>query len=118
MPFDRVTQLVTHWAKSSYDEYGAPTVSTPVELTVRWEQGLSQQIQTAAAPTSVDATVWVDRDIEVGSMFRLSALVDVPGTADEILEVVDFQKIPDIKGREFERVVLLRKYMELLPTVV
>jgi len=117
MPFGRRPMKAVYWAFSGYDAYGEPTVTTPVELDVRWEQGLAEEITPNLQPTAVDATAWVDRDVTVGSMFRIEALVDTPGTADEILEVVEFQKIPDIKGRLFERVVLLRKYKDSLPTV-
>lgn len=122
----RLRQKAVYWAFSSLDENGEPIVADPVELSVRWEHGLAQEITPTTNPTAVDATVWVDRDIIPGSMFRNGPMSEIEetgtGTAliddiDEILEVVEFQKVPDIKGKFFERVVLLRKYADSLPTV-
>ena len=117
MAFGRRTQSVVCWERAGTDEYGEPTVSDPISLTVRWERGLAQEIRPSSNPTAIDATLWVDRDLEIGSMVRIGSLLDLPGTADEILEVVEMQTIPDIKGRAYERVALCRRYRDMLPTV-
>lgn len=124
MVFRARRQLAVLWPFVSHDENGEPLVGDPVELTVRWEKGLSQEITPNTNPIAVTATIWVDREIENGSMMRIGSLDEVTGTGtgteappvpDEILEVVDYQEIPDIKGRVFERVVLCQKYADGLP---
>lgn len=123
MVFRARRQLAVLWPFVSYDENGEPMVGSPQELTVRWEQGLSQEITPRTNPIAVAATVWVDREIANGSMLRIGSLADITGTGtevvtiDNILEVVDYQVIPDVKGRVFERVVLCQKYADGLPTL-
>lgn len=111
-------QKAVYWAFSDWDDAGNPTVSSAVELEVRWEKGISQEVTPDVNPKEVKATVWVDRDIELGSVFWLGKLADVPDSPSGIREAVEFQKIPDVKGRTYERIVLLGKYMDSLPTVV
>ena len=118
MPFHARHQKAVCWSKAGIDRNGEPTVSSPIELDVRWEKGLSRQIDTEIDTISVVATVWIDQEISLGSMMWCGELVDLPDTPDNILEVVDYVEIPDIKGRNPERVVLLQKYADHLPTVV
>lgn len=118
MPFNQRYQKAVYWARSSTDEYGNPTVAAPVELTIRWELGLAQEIRPTTNPTAVDATVWVDRTISVGSMFRLGPLESLPSTPNNIYEVVEYVETPSVRATKTERVVLLRKYASALPTVV
>lgn len=118
MPFRARFQKAVCWAKSSVDQFGNPTVTAPVELDVRWEKGLSREITPNINPIAVADTVWVDQEIALGSMMRYGELIDLPAVPDEIREVVDYVEIPDVKGRVRERVVLLAKYADRLPTVV
>ena len=124
MPFNKRFQKAAYWAKSSVDRYGNPTVASPIELSVRWELGTSQEITPQTNPTAVDATVWVDREIAVGSMMRKGELSELgPGTGsvdppDNILEVVEYIETPSVQANRFERIVLLRSFGGTLPTVV
>lgn len=117
MPFARYPLKAVYWAFSSLDMHGQPTVSAATELDVRWEHGLAQEITPQTNPQSVDATVWVKQDVTVQSVMWLGALTDLPSPVTDVLEVIEFQKIPDIKGRDYERVALLRRYADSLPTV-
>jgi hypothetical protein len=63
----------------------------------------------------------VDEDIDLGSLFWLGALADLPpGTswADEenpLMEVATANKTPDLKGRVFRRTVGLTFWKGALP---
>ena len=112
------TQKAVLWTRAGFDDYGRPTVNSPIELKVRWEDGKRQDLGPLASPVAVDATVTVDREIEIGSMLRKGAKTTMPSPVDKIHEVVDYVEIPDVKGRVAERVVLLRRFAESLPTIV
>lgn len=118
MPIVQRSQKAVTWARSGYGRDGQPTVSSPTEINVRWESGLAQEIRPMSNPVSVDVTLWTDVDLTSGSMVWLGSSSEL-GTADPdaIYEVLEFQKIPDVKGRIFERVALLGRFRESLPTV-
>ena len=117
MPFGARRQKAVYWALHDWDRTGRPTVEEPEELDVRWEKGLSQEVTPNVNPEIVESTVWVNQAIELGSVFWKGALIDLPDSPTNLREVVDYQEIPDVKGRIYERVVLLGKYMDTLPTI-
>jgi hypothetical protein len=112
-------QRAVLWATSGKSRYGEPTVASPVEIRVRWEEGLSESIDDSATPIAVNATVDVDRDVAAGSILRLGKLADLPSpVTDGLMEVISFDKTPDIKSRVFQRSVTVRRWRSSLPTVV
>lgn len=118
-------QKAVLWSYAGTDRNGEPKVNVPIELSVRWEKGLSREITPNINPVAVVATVWVDRVVELGSMMRKGPMSDITGTGDDVVnppdaicEVVDYMETPDIKGRKYERVILLRSYADHLPAVV
>lgn len=110
-------QKAVYWAFSDWDAAGNPTVVDPVELDVRWERGLSQEVTPNVNPKEVEATVWIGREIALSGVMWKGKLVDLPSPVTGVREVVEYQEIPDVKGRTFERIVLLGKYKDSLPTV-
>lgn len=118
MPFALYPLKAVYWAPSTPNMYGEPTVSTPVELDVRWEKGVAQEIMPQTNPKAVDATLWIKQEVETGGMIWIGALMDLPSPATNVLEIVEVETVPDIKGRAYERRALLRKYANSLPTVV
>lgn len=117
MPFRRRHQKAVYWEFDSYDVNGYPVVDNPVEMDVRWEKGLSVEVTPTINPIAVSDTVWVDREVTVGSMLRQGALADLPDTPNNIREVVEYQEIPNVRGRVYERVILLKKFAGTLPTL-
>jgi|LSQX01.1.fsa_nt_gb hypothetical protein len=118
MPFARRHQKAVTWARSGYGRDGQPIVSSPTEIDVRWESGLAQEVRPVSNPIAIDVTLWTSEDLTSGSMVWLGS-EDELGTADptEVYEVVEVQKIPDVKGRVYERVALLSRFRESLPTL-
>jgi hypothetical protein len=111
-------QKAVLWALSDYDRYGEPTVSAPIEISVRWEQNLSQSIDDNATPIAVNGTIFVDRVIPEGSILRLGNKVSLPPTVTTgLMEVVSTTDIPDLKGRVNQRTVTTRKWRGSLPTI-
>lgn len=105
------------WTFSSYDSHGEPTVIDPVEIDTHWESGLRERMGENDNPIAISGTILVDRDIALNSILWLGELVDLPASPTNLVEVVDFDKIPDDKGRKFQRTVFVKKWKEDLPTV-
>jgi hypothetical protein len=111
-------QKAVLWAFSTYDANGDPVVSAAEELSVRWEQRKTESIDAQGAPIALNAKADVDQDVTAGSIMWLGELRDLPTSPTDLHEVVDFNKIPDIKGREFKRTATLRKWKGTLPSIV
>ena len=115
-------QKAVWWAMTgtAYDNYGEPLVSDPVEIDVRWENVRKDILDPQGNTVEVDAVVVVDRDMSVGDILWLGTLYDLPGTSEtptlDIREVVSFSSIPDLKGRYYRRVVMLKRLSDELPT--
>lgn len=111
-------QKAVHWPLYGYDGNGEPTVSSPQEITCRWEDVTRQIMGDNGTPIAIDAEVWVDTDVAEGSMMWKGQLIDLPDPATDIMEVVGHDEIPDVKGRVSETVLYLKRYRDSLPTVV
>jgi len=104
------------YAKSSFNKFGEQTVSTAVEIDARWELGVALNIDLFSTTKEADGIVWVDRDITNHSLLYQGGKSDLPSPVTDLYEVIDFTKIPDIKGRHPERVCLVRKFNDTLPS--
>lgn len=114
-------QKAVLWEYSGLDRYGDVTVSSPSEIDVRWEKSVAENTgpETSAETSTIE--VVVDQDIAIGSILRLGTLSSISdledSEIDELYQVVDNTKIPDIKGRSFYRSVTLNRRSNSLPTV-
>ena len=106
---DCLNQFAVYVAATGVDDYGDKTGAAAIEIKVRWEKGLSEIVDSFGNTISIDATVVVDRVIAIGSTMWQGKLEDYPATSADLRKVVVYKEIPDTKGREFRRVVLLRK---------
>ncbi len=103
------TQFVVLEAATGVDDYGENTRAAPVEIKVRWELGKTEAVDSLGNTIGIDVIAVVDRVIAIGSTLWLGRIADYPATPLGAQEVIDYKEIPDTKGREFRRVVLLRK---------
>jgi hypothetical protein len=100
------------WATTGRDEYNRPTWTTPVEISCRWEDKIVEFLAPDGSRQLSNAIVYVDRDIELGSVLKLGALTSgiveaTPFDNDDVFEVRSFDKLPNLKATEFLRTVLL-----------
>lgn len=123
-------QKAVYWAAAGYDEFGEfKRVAQGVELDVKWNLSRSKQLDPAGNVLAVDATLVVDRDIPIGSQFWQGELeswtegttgtgtgADTPGETD-LWQAVTFNKTGDLKGRNFQRTVGLKRLSDLAATV-
>ena len=114
------------WRKVGNNRYGNPIVSSPEELMVRWEDGQKDVRKPDGTFITVDATVVVNIDIEMGSTVWLapnktySALEQFMGSGSgvedtDIMEVVTRDITPDLKGRVKRRVLGVARFKQDRP---
>lgn len=104
-------ELAVLWEPTGLDQFGQPTVAVAasgVEICVRWEEKLNEEVGPESTPVSTPDVVFVDRVIAIGSQIRRGAKADLPSTLDELREVIDYSEIPDVKGRNRQRTITLR----------
>ena len=99
------------WRKTGVDNYGNTTVGDAEQITVRWDESVSNPSDPQKSLESKSITVIVDEEITLGSRMRLGSLDDYVVTSTNVMEVVAYNSVPDIKGREFAKSVTLQRYL-------
>lgn len=110
-------QKAVLWEASGFDDNGEIKVNAAVELDVRWEEKQTESLGPTGNTIKSDATVVVDQDIVIGSIMWPGIIDDLATPPVDLWQVIDFSKIPDIKGRINRRGVLLIRYSNELPTL-
>jgi len=98
------------WLIEGTDTYGRKKVGLPEQIAVRWEKGLVLNLLPTSSSEQVESTVFVDREIPIGSLMWEGALDDLPDPLTDMRKVEHVKKIPDIKNRHTRHVVLLTRY--------
>lgn len=111
----RLHQKAVYWAADGHDDYGDVKVAAPVNINVRWEERQSEVLDSDGNTIRIDAVVVVDREMAAGGILWLGEEADLPDSPTNLKQVVIYSTIPDVKGREFRRVVKLIKYSNELP---
>lgn len=118
----RLHQLAVLWEASTsdpFDLHGEPQVGAAAEINTRWERAQIQSVDVDGTPIAISDTIFVEQDIEVGSIVRLGAIADLPDPVEDgLVQVLQFEKAPDIKGRKYTRALQVRKWRDALPTIV
>ena len=124
LSIQRCTQDAVLWmATGTFADDGEVIVETPVDIRVRWENCRKKVLDPKGNNQTIVAEVVADRDIVVGSVLWLGNLdawygPSGSGGRDTVLcEVIDFEDIPDDKGRSFRREYKLKRYKNRRPTI-
>lgn len=112
-------QTALLWPYAGIDDYGQPIVSsTPQEIRVRWEHTRTEMTDPQGNTIVVDATAVVAQKVTIGSEMWLGDYADdwlgtgsgSGGDDDEVMRVVAYDEVPDVKGRvKWRQVGLQRK---------
>lgn len=109
-------------AKVSYDRYGMPIRSSPVEVKCRWETVNQEFLLPDGTVKQIDAWVAVDRAMGLGDTLVLGTLSEYLGTgsSDEgeeevVHEIVTYEEIPAIRGSAVRREVRLARFRSTQP---
>jgi hypothetical protein len=123
-------QKALYWAPSGVDRYGKKKRnSSYVELVVRWVDGDTLSINQQGEQITINATVILDRSVEVGGFFWKGSQEELedtlPGTGtgsalfpeEDLFVVHSFSKTLDIKGRNARYEAKLIRWGDTLPGV-
>lgn len=106
------------WMAEDYNEYGRYNVASPIEIRVRWEGGKQQSDNPTDEVDSWPTTIYVDREIEIGSVLWHGKLRNLPSPPTNLFKVNGRNTIPDLRNRHYQRTVSLVRHGNTLPTVV
>ncbi|GAF90885.1 unnamed protein product [marine sediment metagenome] len=112
-------QKAVYWPLISYDNDGEPTLAAAEEIDVRWNEAQKQGTDPDGNTVSIDAEVVVGEDIDPNSEMWLGTLAAY-GDLEEApirYRVVGFTKTPDLKGRNYHRLLLLSRLSSKTPNL-
>ena len=109
-------QKAVLWRAHGSDDYGQLKIDLPVEIDVRWEKGTRENLDSTTSSSSVTGRVFVAVEIPLKSILWLGKLVDLPSPKRDLVQVVDYSEIPDVKNRHARREVSVIAYNETLPS--
>ena len=98
--------------------YGKPRISSPQQLYVRWEEGISLNLSPETAKEPVTATVFTDRPVPIRSILWKGKVEELPDKNDDLHQVLVVKYTPDIKGRNIRHTLFLGKSSDTLPTAI
>ncbi len=108
---DWLFQPAVLWAATDFDSDGRQKVtSTPVQIYVKFNQGKSRQASATNDNKQLAGEAVVDRQIAVGSLVRIGKLEELPTPLTELMVVVGYNEVSDIKQQERFRSVTLNRY--------
>lgn len=117
METDDRNDTAVYWAATGrLTKHAKPILSPAVEIMVRWENRIETIYGKDIAPLQIEAVLVVDQDIPEGSILWRGELADV-ASATDLMRVVKFTDVPDIKGIEHRRLAYLGRYGDSLPEV-
>jgi len=96
-------QTAAYWPPTGTDKRGQPTLGTPIDILVRWEDKTEEFIDPATGTRQMSkAIVYVDRDVLVHGVLLLDGLTsttdqDNAKANDGAWEIRRFEKLPTLR---------------------
>lgn len=95
-------QKAIYWRRGAVDRYGRYTFDDPIEIDVRWDDGIQEVRTPQGQLVTFNAIVYVDREMALGDMLKRGELdsntVDDPKTDDEAKTIQRFEQIPNLRA--------------------
>ncbi len=107
------------WTAAGLDDEAVVTINAAVEIKIRTEKRRKESAAAQADPVATVQMVWVDREIAIKSIIWIGTLEawNALSTKADLKQVIIYEEIPDIKGRDLERTVTLQKFGDSLPAL-
>ena len=110
------TSEVVYWPATSFNNYGEVTVGPAEDMEVRIEKTKTETLDPQGNTIGSDYLLNVPKDVAVGSLFWLDGNKEsLPNPIPELFQVIDFDKVPNVKGRRFDRSVKLIRHSNKNP---
>jgi len=105
-------QTAVYWPFISLDQLGGGNFGAAVQISVRWEDVSEEFLDKDGKRQMSNAKVYVDRDTPVGGVLMLGTTGDITDAVnikenDGAWEIRKFEKLPDLKAKEFLRTAFL-----------
>ncbi len=110
-------QKAVLWMANGFDSFGERKVNAAVSIDVRWETKTGQTLDAQNNIVAIESNAVVDRDIVIGSILWLGNIDDIATPPVDLRQVVGFGGIPDVKGRNTRRTVLMTRFSDELPAL-
>jgi hypothetical protein len=107
------------WDKVDIDEYNNPIVAAARNICMRWEDTEQETINSKGDPIKLVALVITAEELVIGSILWKGKLASLPATTEltDLLQVITYWGVPDVKNRVSRRTYGLQRYTDELPTV-
>lgn len=109
-PNNRLLQDAVYWPPTAAGDYGKPGFGPGVAIKCRWEDDYSEEATATGTDAHGAATVYVDRDLEVGGVLwlgKLAAANAQPLANAGATIIDDFKKIPTLRANAVQRIAIL-----------
>jgi hypothetical protein len=109
------TQDCVLWPFAGFDDHGRYQVGDPVDIIVRWQETQREIRKPDGVLVAIEATAYVDREIVPNSLMWLGTAATLPADGaypDNLKQVVTYEDVPDLKGRQHRRTVTLVRHHE------
>ena len=104
------TEQITYWPVRGTTKFGEFSYDDPLELDVRIEKNEVLTSDPTSNTVGFDYVINVGQDVDEGGIVYLGPLTDLEeGILVDTYKVTNFEKIPDVKGRKFDRYVMARR---------
>ncbi len=106
----KLTQTATLWEVDGIDSTGDPSFSSasPSGVSVRWEERNEMFTGPDGSEQVARAVIYLSQDVNEGDyLFLGTSVVADPTSLAGAFLVKDFRKMPDIRGKNFERRALV-----------
>lgn len=115
-----MNQRAVLWPATGVDAYGQVKVGSPTEIPVRWEDYRREMLDESGQKFVTDTMVVVALDVPVNSLLWLGTLAEWEATGEAQTDnglqiVVQFGKIPDLKGVSIRRTCITRRFKDRVP---
>lgn len=88
---------------------GSEVLDSPREIRVREERNRRNSVAADATRKTVDATLYVAEEVVLGSQVWIGRLADLPDPLVDLLVVVGYDRVPDLKNNKVRRTILLSR---------
>lgn len=110
-------QYIVYWEANGFDTQGEVTVKAPVELLVRIEKVLSETLDSEGNKIASSMQMNVPQTIVNGSLIWIGRLKNVADPPNELLQVIGYDEIPNIRARKFDRWIDVMKHSNKDPVL-
>lgn len=103
-------QQAVYWPPAGVDTFGRPTLGDPVGLRCRWEDGISETIDSSGDVVMSSAQVYLSAPVKIAGVLFLGSIDDVQGIDWESAnvkrnqgthEIIRSENIPNLKASQF-----------------